>query len=330
MANALNLYPNTAVQRNSKHFAEPQIRQRDAEDIGKGTPVFSVGAIYKTFEAMRKVGRPEVEAGWESFVSSKPIAWKTGTSFGFRDAWAIGVSPDYTVGVWVGNADGEGRPGLTGLGCAAPLLFEAFDLLPASTWFNIPYNELTTLPVCSKSGMRPGSFCEKTDTILSLPAGLKTPTCPWHELIHLDETGQYRVHAQCYPQAKIIQKKWFTLPPAMAWYYKVRNPFYKNKPPWAGGCNPAGERPMQLLWPDRPSKIYLPRQADGSVGKLVFEAAHQNPASTIFWYVDEEWIGETINEHKLSLRADFGKHRLVLVDENGNYLTENFEIVSRQ
>ncbi len=329
MADVLNNYPLTTKSAHQGTFAEPQIRKSDSlEKIGDAD-VFSAGAIYKTFEAMKKVGRPEAEAGWESFLSSKSIAWKTGTSFGYRDAWAVGVSPNYTVGVWVGNADGEGRPGLTGLNCAAPLMFEAFDLLPSSAWFEIPQDDLITMPVCSKSGMRPGPFCEKTEPILTLPAGLKTPTCPWHELIHLDESGQFRVHAQCYPQGKIKQKSWFTLPPAMAWYYKAQNPFYQNKPPWKTGCNPAGEKPMQLIWPDRPSKIYLPKQADGTVGKLVFEAAHQNLAATIFWYVDEEWVGETIHEHKLSLQAAFGKHRLMLVDENGNYLVENFEIVSR-
>jgi penicillin-binding protein 1C len=329
MAGVLNNYPLTTKSYYEGPFAEPRIRRSYLPIKPEGAPIFSAGAIYKTFEAMKQVGRPEAEAGWESFLSTKSIAWKTGTSFGFRDAWAIGVSPDYTVGVWVGNADGEGRPGLTGLNCAAPLMFEAFDLLPSSAWFAIPYDDLIALPVCSKSGMRPGPFCEKTDTILALPSGLKTPTCPWHELIHLDESGTYRVHAQCYPHDKIIQQSWFTLPPAMAWYYKARNPFYQNKPPWKSACNPAGEKPMQLIWPDRPTKIYLPKQADGTVGKLIFEAAHQNPAATIFWYVDDEWVGETINEHKLSLLTAFGKHRLMLVDENGNFLVESFEIVSR-
>ncbi len=74
--------------------------------------------------------RPGDEFAWRAFSSSRKIAWKTGTSYGFRDAWAVGVTPRHVVGVWVGNADGEGRPGLTGYSAAAPVLFDLFDLLP--------------------------------------------------------------------------------------------------------------------------------------------------------------------------------------------------------
>ena len=76
------------------------------------------------FKALEEVERPEMESGWKNFISSMNLSWKTGTSFGFRDAWAVGVNADYVIGVWVGNADGEGRPGLIGVRAAAPVLFE--------------------------------------------------------------------------------------------------------------------------------------------------------------------------------------------------------------
>ena len=85
-------------------------------------------SIWQCFETLTELERPNQEGSWEQFSSSKTIAWKTGTSFGYRDAWAIGLNPDYLVGVWVGNADGEGRPGLTGVNVAAPLMFDAFGL----------------------------------------------------------------------------------------------------------------------------------------------------------------------------------------------------------
>ena len=85
-------------------------------------------AIWHTFEAMVAVTRPANESFWEKFLLPQTgIAWKTGTSYGNRDAWAIGCTPDYVVGVWVGNADGEGRPGLTGATAAAPLMFDVFQ-----------------------------------------------------------------------------------------------------------------------------------------------------------------------------------------------------------
>jgi len=86
-----------------------------SKQVVKAAPIFTAAAIYQTFEAMQKVERPNAEGNWNNFQSSQQIAWKTGTSIGFRDAWAVGVTPKYAVGVWAGNADGEGRPGLLGV-----------------------------------------------------------------------------------------------------------------------------------------------------------------------------------------------------------------------
>jgi len=329
LANTLNQYPHLEKLSETGQFPEPVLVKSEARREEKLQLEIDPGAIFTTFEAMKEVGRPEAESGWKSFLSSYPVAWKTGTSFGFRDAWAVGVTPGFTVGVWVGNADGEGRPGLTGITAAAPILFEALDILPSTGWFETPWDELVKIPVCTKSGMRPGQFCEETDSLLVPLAGLKTEACIYHELIHHDESGNFRVHAGCYPQEKIQQKSWFTLPPAMAWFYKSKNPFYQNLPPWMAGCNQAGENPMQLIWPDKPSKIYIPTEIDGSLGMVVFEAAHQNPATTIFWYVDNEFIGKTVSQHKTGMQPLEGKHKLVLVDADGNFFERGFEIVSK-
>jgi penicillin-binding protein 1C len=126
---------------------------------------FSAAAVWLTFQSLLEVNRPDSQAGWKSFSSSGKIAWKTGTSFGFRDGWAIGTSPEYTIGVWVGNADGEGRPGLTGIAVAAPILFDVFSTLPQGHWFQAPVNELYPVAVCRKSGHLPGPFCPSVDTI---------------------------------------------------------------------------------------------------------------------------------------------------------------------
>ena len=110
-------------------------------------PVLNATSIYNTFEIMRQLERPNSEGGWKYFESSRDIAWKTGTSFGFRDAWAIGVTPEYTIGVWVGNATGEGKQGLIGVKTAAPILFDVFNQLPHTSWFAPPKTALVTIPV---------------------------------------------------------------------------------------------------------------------------------------------------------------------------------------
>ena len=100
-----------------------------------GDAPLKASSVWLTLKALQDVERPEVEAGWKNFASAMNLSWKTGTSFGFRDAWAVGVNAEYVIGVWVGNADGEGRPGLVGTRAAAPILFEVASLLSSSQRF---------------------------------------------------------------------------------------------------------------------------------------------------------------------------------------------------
>ena len=130
MARVLNRYSKTNVY-NEADWKKPhylkEAKDRSVSYINTQLPsLLSASAIYLTFDAMAEVNRPDIDASWQRLGNAHKIAWKTGTSFGFRDGWAIGVSANYVVGVWVGNADGEGRPGLTGISSAAPILFEIF------------------------------------------------------------------------------------------------------------------------------------------------------------------------------------------------------------
>ncbi len=147
-----------------------------SDSISVHRPSFQSGAVWQTFDAIKEVNRPE-EIDWRTIPSMQTIAWKTGTSYGFRDAWAVGVTPKYAVGVWVGNATGEGKPGLVGARTAGPVLFDVFNLLPSSPWFERPQGELVEAEICRQSGHLKGRFCEETDTLLILPAGLKTEAC---------------------------------------------------------------------------------------------------------------------------------------------------------
>ena len=140
----------------------------------------SASALWYTYLAMNEVNRPEEETGWKYFRSARKIAWKTGTSFGYRDGWAIGTSPDYVVGVWAGNADGEGRPGLTGISIAAPVMFELFGLLPGTAWFSPPLDELIPALVCRESGYLAGPLCQYPDTVKIPVSGAHSRVCPFH------------------------------------------------------------------------------------------------------------------------------------------------------
>ncbi|WP_373126253.1 penicillin-binding protein 1C [Bacteroides sp. HPS0048] len=287
------------------------------------TSSFSPCAVWQTFEAIKEVNRPE-EIDWRTIPSMQTIAWKTGTSYGFRDAWAVGVTPRYAVGVWVGNATGEGKPGLVGARTAGPVMFDVFNLLPSSPWFVRPSEGFVDAEVCHLSGHLKGRFCEETDTILILPAGLRTEACPYHHRINLSADGTQRIYESCINTEAAIQKNWFTLPPVWEWYYKQRHPEYKTLPPFKPGCGEDILRPMQFVYPTMNARIFLPKQMDGSKSQLTFELVHSVPKATVYWHLDNNYLAETQDFHKISLLPSSGKHTMTAVDNEGNTVSVTF------
>ncbi len=288
----------------------------------QGNPVLSASAIHFTLKALREVARPADEQGWNHFAGQKHVAWKTGTSFGHRDAWAIGLTSRYCVAVWTGNASGEGRPGLTGTLAAAPLLFDLFGLLPGTPDSEPPYDEMTRARVCAASGYRAGIDCPVADTTWLPPEGLRTPTCPYHRPILLDPSGKWQVtggNGQSVP--------WFVLPPAMEHYFALRHPEYHQLPPWKPGI-PVSDQPMEILYPEAGAKLLIPVLLDGSRGNMVVEVAHRDGDAVVFWDLDGVYIGTTHGEHRMALSPPEGTHRLTLTDALGHVLNRSFTVVS--
>ena len=286
----------------------------------------SYASIWFAFEAMSALNRPEEEADWQQFESMKRIAWKTGTSYGGRDAWAIGVTPRYVVGVWAGNASGEGRPGLTGVGTAAPVLFDLFSLLPEAGWFEIPYDELERLPICRRSGHRATALCEPVDTIYVPRSGLSTPPCPYHKRIHLSADGQYRVNSSCESVERMQTCSWFVLPPAMEYYYRQTQLNYRALPPWKPGCVPVREPLVELIYPEPGAILHLPKGLSGQSEQFVFKAAHARPDALLYWHLDDNYLGTTSFRHEMACIVGIGKHQLTVVDQTGNQQQVRFEV----
>lgn len=331
MARVLNRY-NTSFSYAGSDWQRPVYLRPQVSLPAKGLKeeLISAGAVWLTFEAMAEVSRPDIDASWQRLGSSQKVAWKTGTSFGFRDGWAIGVTPNYVVGVWVGNADGEGRPGLTGISTAAPVLFEIFGQLPASPWFRMPVRDLRQVLVCAQSGCRASQICPATRTEWIPRQSSKTGACPYHKLIHLDASRQYCVTDACMSPADMINVPWFVLPPVQEYYYKTRNPTYKTLPPYQPGCMPETGRNMDMIYPKSGTAIYIPMELNGEQGKAIFEIAHRIPSHTVFWHIDGLLVGTTRDIHQLAVNTSRGKHTLTLTDETGETLTVLFEVVSEK
>ena len=300
--------------------------QQDAPKLN-----ISPGGAYLTIKALYEVRRPAQQAAWRTFGSGQYIAWKTGTSFGYRDGWAIGITPEYTVAVWTGNADGEGRPGLTGVQAAAPLLFALFDLLPTGTEFLPPERHLKRVETCAWSGYLATPNCSRRvsqSVPASAPAG---SPCPYCRTVPLSLDGRYRVHAGCVRLAEIMPQPRFVLPPRQEHYYKSHNPSYRGLPPFRPGCEPsiAQEQNLAVLFPRNQADIYLPIQLDGERSKVIFKATHRRTKAQLFWHLDDTYLGVTEQFHEFEVSAPPGPHVLTIVDEWGESARRNFKVMDR-
>lgn len=268
---------------------------RSFRGLDESLPLKDKIALWYTFEALKEVNRPD-EIDWKLIRSVRKAAWKTGTSYGYRDAWAVGVTPDYAVGVWCGNADGHGVAGMTGAKTAGPVMFDLLNLLPASAeWFEEPLEGGVYLDVCKESGMLKSLDCPQWETVMLPAKASESAVCPYHP------GGVFR------------------LPPGMEWYYKAYHPEYKVVPA-------KGTAQMEFLYPESGSILTLPRQLDGSTPGAVFHVVHRDPQAVLYWHLDQSYLGETRIIHKMNLAPEEGRHTVTVVDGRGNSVSVNFSI----
>lgn len=316
----------------NKALHEPQLLlQQTAEQKKMFAPVIQQGAAWLTLQAMVEVVRPGNESLWRDFSGSQTIAWKTGTSYGLRDAWAIGSNGRYTVGVWAGNAGGEAATFLSGQTSAAPVMFDIFDRLGASSWFYRPEHALKTVSVCLDDGFLAGGQCSAQDILIPLESHFQQVT-PFHRRIHLDAGGQFRVHSRCYAVGEMKSVDWFVLPPAQEFFWRQYHSDYRTLPPWRKDClvdlaEVDDDQPMDLIYPHEGSRVYIPVDLDGKRSRAILQAVHRQQGMTLYWHIDDQFLGETKTFHEQSVSLEPGWHKLLLLDQQGYRLERWFRVL---
>ena len=276
--------------------------------------------------------RTEEEAWRTALAPDRPLAWKTGTSFGQRDAWAIGLTPRFCAGVWAGNPSGEGRAGLWGARSAAPLLFrilnlmEAVDRSPGPTSFQSP-DTGARVEICALTGFRAGPNCPKREKVLAPSAGATAPVCPWHRRIQVTRDGHYRVRPNCAGTEISHDTVVLNLPGSIAAYLRQRRGDVALSPPWAHGCDAGEEREaLEILYPDPGAILHTGRGFNGKRQHVVFEAGHRDPKAVLHWFLDGIYLGETTRFHTQSAEVETGSHALVVSDEEGRTAGVEFTV----
>ncbi len=292
-----------------------------------GEALPSAGALFAAWQALREATRPELAPYSQQLAAQLPVAWKTGTSQGLRDAWAVGCTPTYTVAVWCGNANGAGRPGLTGIKVAAPVMFDVLAQLPQPKGFFTRPAGGKMVALCRTSGWPAGRNCPEADTAW-VPAGsLGAAQCSFHMQRWVDGQGQ-RVEANCFAMADARPAIELALPPLPA-YYAYRAQALPMPLPWRPGCRPQAAAQLTLLTPTPGSRYLLPAPvAPARLPQLVLAATTSQPQQTLFWHLDGRCVGTTTGQgrQQLVVRLAAGPHKLVLVSADGQAAEAAFTV----
>ena len=310
-------------------FRQVQCLTEYPAESGKQSFSFSAATIDHLITAMSDLTRPREEKSWDVFGTDYKIAWKTGTSYGHKDAWALGFNGQYMVGVWVGNEGGEGRFDLTGISKSAPLMFKIFNSLPNNEWFGMPprYLRKEVISVCKESGKLAGPLCKLKQRIATENTSFKYQPCTYHQVVGFNQKGQ-ALSEDCHNTA-VYSDTIFILPPYMEYYYKPAHFEYKGMPEIDPSCITSGTA-CKIIYPYDGLKIFLPKVKENLVNELVIKAYHRDKQAKLYWFIDDKYLTETVAApHEWLTKVNAGAHTLTVVDQWGNRDQVVFDILGR-
>ncbi len=300
------------------HWMNENIEQRNALNISKG-------AKWLTLEMLKNNNFSPVEIS-----GHKSIAVKTGTSFGNRDAWAVGVTSDWIVSVWAGNFTGESNPEILSFTAAVPLLKSIYKTLPSlcdEKWFYMPEASMHKQKICLDTGYYPSPDCVDTEDIFLPDEAKPMQVCPYHKTVTYDKATGYGVCSKCWSDIETDKASFLEFPPSVTTILNSRNTGLKLAPLHNPECPVATSyNKPEILYPIENSIVMLPRDFGALQQELVLKASHSDHNIKLFWYLDGDSIGETKTKHSLSIAPESGEHKLKLVDSNGSSCSVRFTI----
>jgi penicillin-binding protein 1C len=307
-------------------YSDTPLRRSSRTDT---TRFCSEGAAWLVLSALSELKRPGAEYYWRFFTNQIPVAWKTGTSYGQKDAWAIGVNAQWTIGVWVGNFSGTGNPNLGGAQSAGPVLFQLFEAFSDKSqklWFDKPEYDLRPVTVCRASGLAPSPDCDDTIQTLTSRSAWKSGVCPYHKRLLLDRRKGFTVCSRCWALVDTVWKVKILYPPSVRSILAGHGYATDTLPRHNPACPVAHPHSgIEILYPVEGVSIVVPRNLQGEYEKVVFKADYDRPGGRLFWYLDGTFIAETAGQHAVAVDLQAGKHRLAVEDVDGAMEKVRFE-----
>ncbi|WP_432737940.1 penicillin-binding protein 1C [Maridesulfovibrio sp. FT414] len=291
--------------------------------------LISPESSWLVLDMLSSVTRPDMDDTWMMTRDMPQAGWKTGTSFGHRDAWAIGLSGDYAVGVWVGNPDGRPRKGISGAVHAGPLLFDLLRLAAPGGKLPPPPDGpgISEVQVCAHSRQLPGPFCTERTTIRTLSGRTRLHPCEECRQIFVDVRTGYRLSGECLDRPGIERRIVRTIPPNLALWRAANNLEVPHMPPLSPDCDliPAGAAP-RIISPAASTPYLLRRDTPLQFQQIALKAEAGPESGVLYWFLDGRLVSKGEINEKQFTEVSRGTHRISVTDQIGRTDTVIFEV----
>ena len=297
-------------------------------NIPKSERLFSEEVCYLISDILSNLKRPDIPTSWEFTADMPRVAWKTGTSYGRKDAWSIGYNPTYTVGVWAGNFSGQGSVDIVGAQIATPLMMDIFHEISNPSdklWFTQPEG-VSLRKVCTVTGLPPNEYCPETKLDLSIPGVSPVRQCDVHTHVRIDNLTEYRLCQYCSYGKNYhteIMENW---PSKIAtWLNKTGGVI--AIPEHNPDCKGMLEGDAPVITSPEENAVY--EQLDyipDDYQKILFEASATSGSGKIHFFLDGELFASTESGAKLFYNPTVGKHILLCIDDDGHSSSIRFEV----
>ncbi len=291
-----------------------------------GVKIFTEESAYLIGRILSKNERPDFPAEFLFSTKQPLIAWKTGTSYGKRDAWAVGFNTNYTIGVWMGNFDGKGSPHLSGAEMAVPLLFDLFNSIDYDSkneWFEVPQN-LRIRKVCTETGLLPSKYCKNIIEDYYIENHSPNLQCDLYKELFVSEDETVEYCPECLPKEGYKKVAYPFYDPELTLWQNRNNIQVKRPPRHNPDCSAryTSEGPV-ITSPSAEFEYFIEK---GNEEEILLQAASDPNVKTHYWFVNDKFYKKCVPTEKIFLQAKEGKLKITCMDDRGRETTVKVKV----
>lgn len=321
MTGLYSAFANNGLYVQPEYFAHESGNKFDQKSTQTSAPdtarILSPSANFMITEILSRLARPDLPTNWEASMHTPRIAWKTGTSYGKRDAWSIGYNKNYTIGVWVGNFSGAGAADLNGANIATPLLFKIFntvDYNSSNEWYNMP-KECGIRLVCSGTGKLPEEFCKGRIMDYFIPLTSPAQRCDNMKEIAVTPNEKTSYCKNCVPENGYKRKLYKITSPEMQSYYDDRRLAYEIVPPHNPDCERVfTDGAPTIRFPVNGTEYLIDKD---NVEPLQLSCDVSGDVKNVYWYINNQYLKKADGRAKEFFTPTEGKTKISCTDDKG-------------